>query len=216
MQALLKSLFLGTMSLLIASPVLAENGSGIPSNAGGGSYKIDDSLPRVKPYNARRQIEILNEGPIIKNRMQAEQAPDTYEIYLPPAGTIPGKHYVIGTPDNGSGTAFSSSNPNLNSNLLAPASSMHQSNIPYRSNTNPNLPPGQNTGIHSNPAAALAQSNARKAVSGSMQPKPKKQPETVAGYKNYKDSGSSNSGIQVKTEVSGTLNSPLKNRLFKK
>lgn len=198
-----------------AIPVMASDPA-----AGTGSYKIDKRhLDKVKPYNAPRQIDIINESPIIHNHLVPEQEPDTFEINVSAPPVQAGRHFVIGSPGAASGVAipFRSRNPNLGSGFLAPASDMYRTNIPARLPISNNLPAGQSTGVHGptgQAATGKREAVATKGVSGRLdQAKSNSGPLTANSYSDYTNAQSA-AGLTVRTNVQGSVKSnPLLNRL---
>lgn len=179
--------------------------------AGTGSYKVNkDQLDRVKFFQAPRILHIVDERPIVKNHLVPEQTPDSYEINaaFPPAS--PGKHYVIGSPAQGDGSAlpFRTSMPGLGAGALAPASDMYHSNIPAKLPVNTNLAPGRSTGIHG-PTGAQASpvANAGRSVSGRLHPPNKGSyaPQLVSKYVDYSSAGAAASSSTIKTKVTGNI-----------
>lgn len=205
MNKLVISMSLGLLALLIASPAFAQ------SNTGSGGYMIDKKkLDKVKPYNAPRQIDILDERPIIHNHLTAEQEPDTLEINAGFPAALPGRHIVIGSPNSGGGAApFRTGNPNLNSlSGLAPASDMHRSNISSKPPVNTGSLPGggQSIGVH----APTGEAAMGKRVSGRMNTPGQivaasAGPIIARGYKDYSQGGSNAGRIERTGTVSGRL-----------
>ena len=203
MKKLVLSISLGLIALSVASPVLAQ------SNVGGGSYKVNkNQLDKVKPYNAPRQIDIIDERPIIHNHLTPEQLPDTMEINATIPAPIPGKHVVVGGPSGGPSAApYRTGNPNLNStNGLAPANDMYKSNIPARGPASAsNLPDAKSTGVHgpTGEAAMGKKVNARLNTPINSGAGAIPQSTVAKGYKDYKQGGGSSAPIQGTGTVTG-------------
>lgn len=188
--------------------------------AGTGSYKIDKKhLDKVTPYNAPRQIDIIDDSPIIHNHLQPQQEPDTIEINVSAPPAQAGRHFVIGSPgaQGGGGIPLRTRNPNLGSGFLAPASDMYRTNIPARLPISNNLPAGHSTGVHGptgQAATGKQEAVAAKGVSGRLHhPESNSGPVAASGYSDYTNAQSA-AGLTVKTNVQGSVKSnPLLNRL---
>lgn len=182
--------------------------------AGTGSFKIDkDALPDgSKIERARKQIQILDTGPIISDLRRPKQAPDQLIINLGPQQAVPGNTYVYGDPQAGGGQAQAI--PLGNSARDLPNAGFTRYFDPNKASRYSNLPGGGTVGVHPTNNSPVA----HKFVSGSLHPNQLGKtvgPELVSakGYQPY-TGGAAGGGNAVNTSVSGKVyKSPLINKL---
>lgn len=189
--------------------------------AGSGSYRIDkNSLEQVKPFQARRQLQIVDEDPILNDLRRRPQAANKIIVNVAPLAPEPGKTFVYGDPQaGGSGSGvipLSSQNPNLNSLQDLPDAGFTRYFNPNKFQGNRNLPNGQTIGMHPTTGTPVAQ----RTVNGKLHPgtSPLTAVPQIQKYANYTQAvgGYSSGGTRVKTDATGKLiNSPLLGKLSK-
>lgn len=201
-------------SALLIMLAIAALGTASPEAYAQG-FSIDKNhLDKVKPYQAPRQIDIIDNRPIVHNHLTPEQQPDYLQINTAFPAPIPGKCIPVQVGDPGAPqSAYRADNPNLNSTHgLAPAGSMFQTNIAPRAPLSRLLPPGNSVGVHT-PANA-PQLAERKAVSARLDKGHKDTPIIARGYTPYTEAGTSSNSNVIHADVIGKLKSPLRSRLL--
>lgn len=204
MKKLALSLSAGVIAVLsMSAPALADPRGN--SNANGQGFQVGGLPDGSKFPKSRLHVNIIDDSPIVTDNRPPIQGPNNTIINIPPRQVIPGTTTVVGNPNGGNGGG-----PvvvPLNSSGLPAANFGSQPN--YKANTiNPNLAPGQSTGVHGPTGAAAMPAQAKSSggntanglVTGSMQT-----PKVVQakGYPSTHETGSSGGGITVIPSVTG-------------
>lgn len=209
-ETMIKSALYLSIIGLLSAPAMAENGQnrGVPSNVGSGSYKISEKhLDRVKWHESPREFQIIDIRPTIRDFREPDQGAQMIQFNLKPLGSVPGNTIIYSDgPSNSAASPFPTGSPMVNTGGLAPANSMFASNVPARSIAGGNLPDGSRIG-HLAPGGA-PQHQAKKAVSGSLNPGLQtafSKPTALLGYQDTHSSAASSSGLSVRADASGKI-----------
>jgi len=183
---------------LSISPVLAQ------SNAGGGSIKVDKNhLDHVSWPKGRPELQIIDESPIVVDKRERPQAPDTVDINIAPLQTAPGKHYVVGEPSTG-GAAGANQAIKLTPSQNNLPSAGFQSNVDRLKHPQ-GLPSGSSTPVVGGEAPiGWAHAHDAKNVDGKFQPKSPATVKPMTYGPNY-GAGTSSQTSRVETDAKGKV-----------
>ena len=186
----------------MSAPALADPRGN--SNANGQGVQVGGLPDGSKFPKSRLRVNIIDISPIVTDNRPPIEGPNNTIINIPPRQVIPGTTTIVGNPNGASGGG-----PvvlPLNSSGLPAANFGSQPN--YKANTiNPNLAPGQSTGVHGPTGAAAMPVQARSGgaatgrgtVNASLQAQEQPLAKT---YANTHDTGSSGAGINANVSVS--------------
>jgi hypothetical protein len=202
MKKLALSLSAGVIAVLsMSAPALADPRGN--SNANGQGFQVGGLPDGSKFPKSRLHVNIIDTSPIVTDNRPPIEGPNNTIINIPPRQVIPGTTTVVGNPNGGSGGPVVVP---LNSSGLPAANFGSQPN--YKANTiNPNLAPGQSTGVHGPTGAAAmpaqAKSSGGNTGHGTVNASMKTQQQPIAKtYPNTHDTGSSGSGVNANVSVS--------------
>jgi hypothetical protein len=188
-------------------------------SAGNGSIKVNkDELEHVKPFKARRIIQIVREDPEIHDTRPPIEEPASLELNLQPVPVIPGKKYVYGDPAGGGNGSNNGGNNVIQ--LSGQGNDLPQAGFTrYFNGTKPQaskgLPSGQSVPVVDT-GSPLYQ--ARKTVDGTLKPggNPAKRMQAMS-YQDYRSRGGASSGAsRVEASATGKIIGQNKHPLLNK
>jgi len=207
---------LGLSLAVCVVPVVAQG-----SNAKGGGFAIDrDNLPKVKPYKAPLQLEIVDDAPIVKDRRE-RRVNQVYQLQIDPLGPEETQTSVIRVPGStvsGADTKSVSTPGTVTFDPSQPPRARFGTNIPSGGiGPSNNLPDGTTTNRMMGVSAARGKMNApttvhkkgellRNSTKSSIAPTP------VMTYQDNEGVAKGSAVVEknIKTNVTGTMKTQVK------
>lgn len=203
--------------MAFATPLLVLAFACPKAQAQGGIYVDTKSLPVVKPYKAPLQIDIVHDGPIIKDRRRPQEGPNLLRINIPavPQGQATITDVNLPALSNGVGNGGGGSVVIDTNQLPQSGFESNMGSLERRNNL-----PGTKMGLMQNKSVTGQMKPAANAARKPLRIRPNPSDSASPVTLKYKDPDSASGGVQSSsnTKVTGEVTSrtrPVKHSLLK-